>query len=99
VSYKGRILPLEQAWENEAACRHHDPSLWDDTPVRHDRKSHRDRSEAIRICHEECPVPAQCLALALSIARNDPGSLSGIWAGLTVEEILKLAGKRKRRHS
>ncbi|MFI7228381.1 WhiB family transcriptional regulator [Nonomuraea angiospora] len=72
----------------EAACRfdpdlHAGPDVFTDEPA--DAKAAREQV-AREVC-AECPVWASCLFYAL-----DTRPATGVWAGLTSEEIATLAG-------
>lgn len=57
-------------WSSFAACRDHDPELWDPDPDPEgpDGKTKRDPKAvkmAVSICKRECPVLEECLAEGL----------------------------------
>lgn len=62
-------------WMVDAACaKHPDPELWFPSV----NAQHAEVRVAINICLNDCPVAAECLALAMSNLH-----LEGIWGGTT----------------
>jgi hypothetical protein len=68
-----------------AACRDHDPDMWDDTPPDMSRRARESQiRHAKQIC-SICPVKTACLEYALSAQVR-----SGIWGGMTTDERIEL---------
>jgi WhiB family redox-sensing transcriptional regulator len=69
----------------DAACRDHDPDMWDDTPPDMSRRARESQiRHAKQIC-DTCPVSMQCLEYAMRAEIR-----SGIWGGLTTDERIVL---------
>lgn len=60
---------MSDNWQDQAACRKHDPEMWFGKDER--------RAVAQAICLT-CPVAAECLRHAL-----DMGEVDGVWGGLS----------------
>lgn len=60
--------------EGKAACRNHDPEMWQ----RFSKKLTAENHAAIRICLTQCPIRDWCLETALSDAKSHKGE---IWGG------------------
>jgi WhiB family redox-sensing transcriptional regulator len=67
---------LPKGWRNSAACRDHDPELWFADP-----SNDGDTEYAKAVC-DGCPVRRLCGDYAL----GQPGSIAGVWGGLTESE-------------
>lgn len=57
---KGEI-PRTDSWAGGAACRNHDPDLWDARGMGGNRPITVRQAQAIGICYDECPVRLECL--------------------------------------
>jgi hypothetical protein len=87
---------LDLEFTEDASCAQPgvDSELW--FPGREtERNAVQAAQMAIAICRS-CPVREECLVLAVKIAREQPGGLYGIWAGLHDYEIHRLAGRQRR---
>lgn len=71
-------LETAQAWEDAAACRDHDATLFFG-PNRFEPKQERLAREAAakEVC-STCTVRSECLAYA-----DDAGEMFGVWGGLS----------------
>ncbi|MFT5222898.1 MAG: hypothetical protein ACI867_001208 [Glaciecola sp.] len=71
-------VPPPQPWEDRAACRYRDPTLFFG-PNRFEPKHERLSREAaaVEICRS-CTVRRECLVYA-----QDAGEVFGVWGGLT----------------
>jgi WhiB family redox-sensing transcriptional regulator len=68
-----------------AACREHDPDLWDDTPPDMSRAKRASQvRHAKQVCNL-CPEMNACLEYALSAQVR-----AGIWGGMTTDERIDL---------
>ena len=71
-------LPESATWQDNAACKGHNPDLWH--PTSGDVAS---AARAKAIC-ARCPVRQECLDLAISNSEQH-----GIWAGLRARELTR----------
>lgn len=82
----------ETGWEDDAACRGHDPQLFFG-PNRFEPKAERlEREQAAKRICATCPVTAECLQHALVVEEA-----FGVWGGLGETERRGLAADHARR--
>ncbi|MBO0818319.1 MAG: WhiB family transcriptional regulator [Actinobacteria bacterium] len=81
-------LDNRAGWWTRAACASADPELF--FPISYSGPARRQVAQAKAIC-ARCPIQQECLSYAL-----EAGPIQGVWGGLTEEERLRLA-RRKRR--
>lgn len=66
-------------WRGRAACRGRSELYFNET--KRGWGVIKSINEAARLCHE-CPVVAECDALARKLHEQEPGMLAGLWAGV-----------------
>lgn len=76
-------------WMDRAICRNREPEVF--FPEGFSRKARADAAKAKEIC-AQCPVTRECLDYALA----QPWITDGIWAGLDVSELRRVARNRRR---
>jgi WhiB family redox-sensing transcriptional regulator len=86
---RATTLAIPGRWAKRALCAQADPDAW------FPGNGHRELTQlAKRIC-ARCPVRAQCLEYALSVADTWGGIATGIWGGTTPQERDQLRQQRK----
>lgn len=79
------------AWQRDAACAEHDPSLWFPPPPTPGLNTSAMAARAKAIC-AGCLVVDECRAWAL--AQHEAGvDLHGVWAGLSAPERRRLVAE------
>ncbi|WP_194909324.1 WhiB family transcriptional regulator [Catenulispora rubra] len=71
-------------WQESAACRHANPSVFYSPPGERGEARRRRENRAREIC-DGCPVRVECARFALSI-----GEEHGFWGGMTDRERIKV---------
>lgn len=89
VASKLASLESEARWQDKAACKGMDPTLFFGPEFAETVKEKRDREDAAKAVCATCPVKKDCLEYALE-ARE----AYGIWGGLTELERKTLLRKR-----
>lgn len=82
-------LDAEARWQDKAACKGMDPTLFFGPEYAETVKEKRDREEAAKAVCNTCPVQKDCLEYAL-----DAKEPYGIWGGMTETERKSLLRKR-----
>jgi hypothetical protein len=54
------------------------------------------RAEALRVCHEECPVLEECAEWALRAGEGSEHGGTEVWGGMTSKELRRERGRRYR---
>ncbi len=90
LTSSGGLADTGTSWEQRAACRGHDPSLFFG-PNRFEPKRERLAREAAAkdVCRR-CPVQVPCREHALTV-----GEAFGVWGGLGETERRGSTGRRK----
>lgn len=89
VASKIASLDAEARWQDRAACKGMDPTIFFGPENAETVKEKRDREDAAKEVCNTCPVKQECLEYALE-ARE----AYGIWGGLTELERKALLRKR-----
>lgn len=89
VASKLASLEVEARWQDLAACKGMDPTLFFGPEHPETVKEKRDREEAAKAVCNTCPVKQECLEYALE-ARE----AYGIWGGMTELERKALLRRR-----
>ncbi|WP_182878775.1 WhiB family transcriptional regulator [Mycobacteroides abscessus] len=75
----------EDAWQQRADCRRHDPDIWHEAAF---------TKQAKAIC-AQCPVIRDCAAHALRIAALPPHRVNGLWASIDIPLKVESSEYRK----
>ena len=89
VADKLASLEAEARWQDRAACKGMDPTIFFGPEYAETVKEKRDREDAAKAVCTTCPVREECLEYAL-----DAREAYGIWGGLTELERKALLRRR-----
>jgi WhiB family transcriptional regulator, redox-sensing transcriptional regulator len=89
VASKLASLEAEARWQDRAACKGMDPTLFFGPEYAETVKEKRDREDAAKAVCNTCPVKQECLEYAL-----DAREAYGIWGGMTELERKALLRRR-----
>ena len=89
VASKLASLEADVRWQDKAACKGMDPTLFFGPEYAETVKEKRDREDAAKEVCNTCPVREECLEYAL-----DAREAYGIWGGMTELERKALLRRR-----